>query len=167
MQNLRSICFVFVVTCLHTSVHAQNFMMSSVGMLTGSSSNSIAVNFKSNNNCIDVQSGIVAYIGAKSFGNFIVDCEIKKHFNCLGLKLYPNPARNSTTLKFIHPPTFSETFNISVWDTEGAMIFSRKETGYSIFSGVLLNLTNLSSGTYVLQVEAPEYMDAIKFIKVN
>jgi hypothetical protein len=167
MFYLRTISLVYFVICLQVSVHAQSFMMSSVGMLTGTSSNSIAVNFKSNTSCMNVQSGIVAYTGPKSFGDFMIDCEVKQHFNYLGLKLYPNPAKNSATLRFIHPPTFSETFNISVWDTKGGMIFSRKESGYNIFSGVLLNLTNLSSGNYVLQVEAAEFMDAIKFIKIN
>lgn len=167
MQRLPPICLILILPFLHLSVCAQGFMMSSAGMLPGTSSNSMPISFKSISNCINVESGIMTYASTKGFGVFLIDCEIKHHFNCMGLRLYPNPVKNTTTLKFMHPPAFSEIFKISVWDINGTMIFTRKESGYNIFSGVLLNLTNFSSGDYVLQVEGAAYLDAIKFIKIN
>ena len=142
-------------------------MMSSVGVLSGSSSNATSINFKSNANCIDVQTGIAVFKGTRSFGDFAVNCAITQQFNSLGIKLFPNPVRTSTKVKFINTPPLTETFNLSIWSTEGAMLFSKKETGYNIFQGVLIDLSSLASGTYVLKIESTQYVDAIKFIKAN
>ena len=150
-----------------TTSHAQQFMMSSVGILSGSASNATAINFKSNANCIDVQTGIAVFKGVRSFGDFAVNCEVTQQFNSLGIKLFPNPVRTTTKVKFINTPPLSDNFNLTVWNTEGAMLYSRKETGYTLFQGVLIDLSNLASGTYVIKIESTQYVDAIKFIKAN
>jgi hypothetical protein len=159
---LASISLLFSCT-----LKAQSFLMSSVGIMPGTSSNATAVNFRSNSVCIDVQSGIAVFNGARSFGEFAINCDIKQQFNSLGITMFPNPARTVTRVRFINTPPLSEVFSLSVWSTDGAMISSRKETGYSIFQSVLLDVSNLSSGTYVLKIESAEYVDALKFIKAN
>jgi hypothetical protein len=165
--KMKYTLFIIIGMLVSSITNAQQFMMSSVGILSGSSSNATSINFKSNATCIDVQSGIAVYKGTRSFGDFAVDCAITQQFNSLGIKLFPNPVRTSTKVKFINTPPLTETFSLSIWSTEGAMLFSKKETGYDIFQGVLIDLSNLASGSYVLKIESTKYMDAIKFIKAN
>lgn len=166
VKSKLGMCIVSILL-VSASVQAQSFLMSSVGMMSNTSSNATAVNFKSNATCIDVQSGIAVFSGTRGFGDFAVNCAIAQEFNTLGIKLFPNPARTTTKAKFINTPPLTETFSVSIWNTEGAMISTRKETGYSIYQGIMLDVSNLISGSYVLKVESTQFVDAIKFIKAN
>ena len=42
---------------------------------------------------------------------------------------------------------------------------ARKEAGVIIFQGVNLDLANLIEGTYILKIESPHFIDAVKFVK--
>jgi hypothetical protein len=61
----------------------------------------------------------------------------------------------------------NEVFNLTIWTTEGMLVRTQKETGYNLFQGLNMDLSGLIAGTYVLKIEAPAYMDAVKFIKTN
>ena len=61
----------------------------------------------------------------------------------------------------------TESFSLSIWTTEGALIRSQKETGYNLFQGLNIDLSGLTNGAYILKIESQNYMDAIKFIKAN
>ena len=143
------------------------FVMSSIGALPGTNSTISAMNFKSDAACLDVQTGVVVLKGERNVGAFAMNCEVTLKFNTLGVKLFPNPVRNATKVKFLNAPPLTETFNLSIWNTEGAMIATRKETGYNLFQGLTMDLSSLSAGTYVLKVESSNFVDAIKFIKAN
>lgn len=159
---------LLIMTLLFTrQAKAQAFMMSSIGSFAGTSSNIAAINFKSVANCIDVQSGIAVLKGERNDGQFAINCEVKMQFNTLGIKMYPNPVSNVTKVKFINTPPLTETFNLSVWTIEGAMVNTRKETGYNLFQGLTIDLGNLTGGSYVLKIESASFVDAIKFIKAN
>lgn len=162
-----SISLLILATLLTRQAAAQGFMMSSIGGFAGTSSNIAAINFKSTANCIDVQSGIAVLKGERNDGQFAINCEVKMQFNTLGIKLYPNPVINVTKVKFINTPPLTETFNLSVWTTEGAMVNTRKESGYNLFQGLTIDLGNLTAGSYVLKIESANFVDAIKFIKAN
>jgi hypothetical protein len=143
------------------------FMMSSVGNLINTSNQSPAIQFKSMANCIDVQNGLIIINGERANGQFAINCEVDIKFNSLGIKLYPNPAVNRTKLQVGNTPTPTEIFSICIWSPEGQLISTRKETGYSLMQGLNIDVSALSYGTYILRVESPKSMDALKFIKAN
>jgi hypothetical protein len=87
--------------------------------------------------------------------------------NTLGVKLFPNPVNSVTKVKITNVPPLNETFNLSIWTTEGAMISTSKETGYNLFQGMTMDLSRLVAGSYVLKIESNNFIDAIKFIKAN
>ena len=60
-----------------------------------------------------------------------------------------------------------KNFNITIWNTEGELVKSMKESGYNIFQGLLIDFSTLSPGGYILKIESPEYIEALKFIKTN
>jgi hypothetical protein len=143
------------------------FTMSSVGIISNTKSNSTAISFTSNAACIDVQTGIAVLSGTRANGQFVVNCNVPLKFNTLGIKLFPNPVIGSTKVKFLNTPPLTENFSLTVWTMEGAMAISRKESGYNIFQGVIIDMSKLIAGTYIIKIESDNYVDAIKFIKAN
>jgi len=155
------------ILCSVQTNYAQQLTMSSIGILENTSSLSAAINFKSNANCIEVQSGIAVFNGFKGYGEFIVNCSVKQQFNILGVKIFPNPVITSSKIKFTNTPSLTTNFSITIWNTEGELIKSRKESGYTIFQGLLIDFSTLSPGGYILKIESPEYIEALKFIKTD
>ena len=159
--------FIFSFTILIAKAQMGLFVMSSVGSYPGTASNGLAIQFNSIAKCIDVQTGIAVLNGARGNGQFAINCEVTMKFNSLGIKMFPNPVNNSTKVKLNNTPPLNEVFNLTIWTTEGMLIKTQKETGYNLFQGLNIDLSGLIAGTYVLKIEAPAYMDAIKFIKTN
>ena len=147
--------------------HAQQLTMSSMGMLNNTTNLSAAMNFKSNSNCIDVQSGIANYTTQLTYGEFSINCKIDQKINTLGLKLYPNPVKASAQLKFNNRVPVNEVFNITICNAEGLVLRNLNANGYALYQGYHLNLTDLTSGTYILKIESPQFIEALKFIKIN
>ena len=150
-----------------SNAQAAAFVMSSVGTMANTASSGTAINFKSSATCIDVQSGVAVLSGVRGNGQFAINCEVTMQFNTLGIKLYPNPVSSNTKVKFVNTPPLTEIFNLSIWTAEGALLTTRKETGYNLFQGMTLDLGGLNSGSYVLKIESTQFVDALKFIKAN
>jgi hypothetical protein len=161
------ILMVGLFCLLQSNAQTPVFVMSSIRNMTGSTSSVSAINFKSTAACLDVQNGVAVLKGNRNTGEFALNCEVTMKFNTLGIKLYPNPVNKATNVKFINTPPLTETFNLSVWSTDGAIISTRKETGYNLFQGLTMDLGGLTPGSYVLKIESSNFVDAIKFIKAN
>ncbi len=165
--------FTSIVTLTLTfpeNIKAQSsaiFMMSSIGNLAGSSTTGMAFQFNSSGTCVKIQNGVAILNGVRGNGPFAVNCEVNFKINNLGLKIYPNPVKNVTKVKFINTPPLAEYFNLTIWTTDGVLILTRKESGYDLFKGLNIDMSNLISGSYVLKVGTSEYVDALKFIKAD
>jgi hypothetical protein len=164
-MKVKLVIFITILFS-YSKLNAQ-FVMSSVGIISGTSSTVSAINFKSVAACIDVQSGIAVLKGERANGDFAYSCEVAMKFNSLGIKLFPNPVNSATKVKFVNTPPLNEVFNLQIFNTDGQFISSKKETGYNLFQGIILDLANLNAGTYVLRIESSSFVDAIKFIKAN
>ena len=169
ISSMRKFLITLIFSFIMLFVKAQTglFVMSSVGAMAGTSSNGLAINFNSIAACIDVQTGVAVLNGARGNGQFAINCEVTMKFNTLGIKMFPNPVNNATKVKLNNTPPLTETFNLTIWTTEGLLIKTQKETGYNLFQGLNMDLSALVAGTYILKVESVGYMDAIKFIKTN
>lgn len=157
-------CKLFYIV---TSAQTGHFIMSSVGVLPGTESNGMAIQFNSITKCIDVQSGLAVLNAPRGNGQFAMNCEVTMKVNSLGVRLFPNPVNHFSKIKLNNTPPLTETFSLSIWTTEGALIRSQKETGYNLFQGLNIDLSGLTNGAYILKIESQNYMDAIKFIKAN
>lgn len=168
-SSMRKFLITLIFSFIMLFVKAQTglFVMSSVGAMAGTSSNGLAINFNSIAACIDVQTGVAVLNGARGNGQFAINCEVTMKFNTLGIKMFPNPVNNATKVKLNNTPPLTETYNLTIWTTEGLLIKTQKETGYNLFQGLNMDLSALVAGTYILKVESVGYMDAIKFIKTN
>ena len=164
-MSRKYILLLFIV--LKCSMAEAQIVMSSIGMMGNTSSTINALNFKSSTTCIDVQSGVAVLNGKRGNGQFAMNCEVTMKINSLGVRLFPNPVNHNTKIKLNNTPPLTETFSLSIWTTEGALIRSQKETGYNLFQGLNIDLSGLTNGAYILKIESQKYMDAIKFIKAN
>ena len=145
----------------------QGVVISSIGNFGGTSSSISAIQFKSISTCIDVESGMAVLTGKRAAGEFAINCEVSLRYNTLGVRMFPNPVQAQAKVKATNTPPLNETFNLTVWTADGVLINSRKETGYNLFQGLTIDLSNLKSGTYVLKIDAPKFVDVVKFIKAG
>ena len=169
LQNIV-IANLIVLAMMPIMLEAQssaNFMMSSMGSIPGASNTGMAIQFNSIATCLNVQNGVAVLNGVRGSGQFAINCEVTLKINSLGIKLYPNPVNITTRVKFTNTPPLAETFNLSVWTTDGILLSTRKESGYNLFQGINLDVSALGSGSYVLKIESQNYVDALKFIKAN
>jgi hypothetical protein len=169
IKTLHFIIFGCIISqfMVNNTANAQSFLISSVGVIAGSSNNATALQFTSNANCINVQSGIAVFNGIRNSGVFELNCTVTQEFNKLGVKMFPNPTRSVSKVKLMNLPPLKDQFTVSVMTTGGIVLSNQTETGASLFQGILLNVSSLVSGSYILKVESSNYADAIKFIKAN
>jgi hypothetical protein len=164
----KAFLFISLFVCyFQTQAQTSQFMMSTFGALPGTASNGSAIQFNSITACIDVQTGIAVMNGPRGNGQFAINCEVTMKINSLGVRLFPNPVNHFAKIKLNNTPPLAENFNLSIWTAEGMLIRTQKETGYNLFQGLTIDLSGLTNGTYILKIESPAYVDAIKFIKAN
>jgi hypothetical protein len=168
LMIFRILLFITMMTCF-MQVNAQRpiFMMSSIKSMDGSSSNVSAINFKSTGACLDVRNGVAVLKGERNKGEFTINCKVTMSRNNLGIKLYPNPVTNAANIKFVNAPPLTEVFSLSIWNAQGVMISNKKETGYNLFHGLPMDLSGLTTGSYILKIESSSFVDAVEFIKAN
>lgn len=169
-MKIYSLRYVFFIIILFFSspLTAQlktSYLISSIKLKSVINNNISPFQFKSTSNCIDVQTGINVMHTNNGNEDFVINCAVKINFNTLGLKFYPNPVVNNAKVKFIGIPPLKDIYNLTIYSTTGALIQSRKETGYSLFQGLVLNLSTLPMGTYFIQIESIYTLDLVKFIK--
>lgn len=169
-MKIYSLRYAFIIVILFTAsfLKAQlktSYLISSIRLKSTIENNISPFQFKSTSNCIDVQTGINVLNTNNGKEDFVINCAINLNLNTLGLKFYPNPVVNNAKVKFIGTPTLKDLFNITIYSTTGELILSRKESGYTIYQGLVLNLSPLLAGTYFIQIESLYTLDLVKFIK--
>ncbi len=167
MKVKFGLLIIYLFCLVQLNAQSPVFVMSSIGNIGGTTSSISALNFKSTAACLDVQNGVAVLKGNRNTGEFALNCEVTMKFNSLGIKLFPNPVNSATNVKFVNAPPLNEIFNLSIWSTDGAIINTKKETGYNLFQGLIMDLSGLTPGSYVLKIESNNFVDAIKFIKAN
>ena len=165
-KNKIIVLFIGMFACT-VSFAQQGVVVSSIGNFAGTTSSISAIQFKSISTCIDVQSGMAVLTGKRATGDFAINCEVSLKYNSLGVRMFPNPVQAQAKVKATNTPPLNETFNLTVWSADGVLLSSRKETGYNLFQGLTIDLSNLKSGTYVLKIDAPKFVDVVKFIKAG
>lgn len=141
--------------------------VSSIGSIGGSVANVSAINFNSIATCIDIKSGITVLTGKRASGEFAINCEVSMQYNSLGVKMFPNPVQAQAKVKATQTPPLNETFNLTIINANGAVLNTRKETGYNLFQGLTIDLSSLPAGTYVLKIDSKKFVDIVKFIKAG
>ena len=160
---------LLVMASVQSKSQSPAFLVSSVGPATGGNVNTIAnssvINLNSISNCIDVKSGLIVLNGLRNSGTFAMSCEVNLQINQLGIKMYPNPVETTTKVKLSKSFLVDQYFNVSILTTDGVLVKNSKELGSTLLQGIIMDLSFLNGGTYVLKVESQNYIDVVKFIK--
>ena len=143
------------------------FVMSSVGSIQNFSNNSMPVTFSSNIACLNIQNGTSILISENGNGSFEMNCKIAVKFNSLGMQLFPNQVSTESKIKLLNTPPTNESFVITVWGADGFKLIVEKTSGIEMKVGKTIDFSKLTPGTYVVQVESSNFLDALKFIKAK
>jgi hypothetical protein len=143
------------------------FVMSSVGSIPNASNNSMPLTFTSSIACLNIQNGTTVLTGERGTGFFDVNCNTAIKLNTLGIQILPNPVNSISKLKLLNKPPQTENFTISIWSANGIRLINLKATGIELFQGKNIDFSGLTYGTYIIQVETANYLDALKFIKAQ
>ena len=166
--RFRCSLMVLIMVCTMNLVSAQSsfMVMSCMGVLPNGANMAPAFSFTSSSKtCLEVETGIAVFSSDNLSDNFSTNCKVDIQFNTLGLKLYPNPVTINTKLKFTSTPKSDEVFKISIYNAQGTLIQSIKETGANILYGISFDFNSLPHGLFILEVASSTYFDSVKFIK--
>jgi len=143
------------------------YILSSIGTIQNVSNNSMPIIFASNTNCLQVNNGTSLFVGKVSDGNFNPNCEVNYKFNTLGIQIYPNPVNDYAKIQLTKNVPLADEFFISVWSIDGYQVSKIKSTGFELRGGRTLDLNNIGSGSYIVQIESSNSFDTLKFIKIK
>ena len=149
---------MFVLGCINS--HAQLFRMSATSYVSELSSSSSFIQY-AGVNCVTIQTGLYSGTVGK-FNLFVIDCEF--NYKRIRIKFYPNPVINNAKLQLINTD-LNDKYQINIYDILGLKISTINEYGYNLNNGVLLNLNDLPTNTYILEVSSKSFRDVIKFVK--
>ncbi|MEN9696646.1 MAG: hypothetical protein RLZ56_67 [Bacteroidota bacterium] len=164
------ILFILSILCLvHASTKAQSnhFTMSSVGFMGNIATNSETIQFNRTKNCLFVENGLSLANLQKTGNKFVMGCPTGLQFNTLGLKFYPNPVYTNAHLRLQNKPPINSLFTLSIWTIDGHIVNSSKIASNELVYGTILQLSYLEAGSYILKLETNQFVDAIKFVKLN
>ena len=139
--------------------------MSLVAHIDNTASYGSIINSSSKSGCIEVETGLYASSDG-SYGEFSADCSFE--FQTLKIKLFPNPAKDYTNLQIVHPYTPKDiTYEITGYDLLGHQLFNLKKSEQSLYDGVKIDLSSLSSGAFFIKVASWNFNKTFKVIKVQ
>lgn len=132
------------------NIYNYQILSSSIAISTGISG--IPVSYDANDNLI---STIVPDVGAFEYNNTLsIQTESKKSFF-----IYPNPTDNKLTIR-----TKLGLGIVSVFDINGRLLASKKFSNQQLLE-YQFDISNLSNGIYLLEVQLVNSKRVIKFIR--
>ena len=176
-MKLNKLLFLFIfigLTATYNTSVAQINMVYSIGCVGNTNaktpvySGAVAIDGKA---CFNLANGVNTYEQGKS-GLFTNNCEvipsvIERNIIKLNLRVFPNPVVTTVTVKSLDVLQVSEALLVTVYDISGQLVKTTKTNFYELGKGVVMNLTGLANGVYVLRVASPTASAEFKLIKVD
>lgn len=164
MKNILIILFFFLAIC---NVNGQLNLTYSMGIV---SSNNISTNTNpisfSGNKCLQLNTGLSTFIPTVS-GAYNDNCAVDIEFKKLGVKISPNPMNDYTIIKLSAPIPGVSHLRVSILNTTGEVL-DGKDIAQDLFlyGGYKLNVTNLNTGLYYLNISANKFFESFKLFKL-
>ncbi len=88
-------------------------------------------------------------------------------FNKIKLKLAlaPNPVNTYTIVRAYGKVPNDTKFNVMIFNNTGQPVYATEATQQQISTGFKMNLANLATGIYFVQVSSSSVLETIKFLK--
>jgi hypothetical protein len=115
--------------------------------------------------CLQLHTGLYLYYAQKNTGLFAVDCWAQDSIKPLQFLFYPNPVFSQATL-FVSLWLPNQSVQVLIVDALGRTIRKQIISLASLYSGQVVELSQLSSGVYFLVISNETLKKVIKFIKM-
>lgn len=164
MKTLTTILFAFICICAKSQINI-SYSLGSIGgnMKTSTYSNPILINGE---NCIKVTNSISKFSPSNK-GDFYSTCSVNIDFNkiLIQLSLAPNPVNTYTVIKANGKVPNDTKFKVMIFNNTGQPVYATETTQQQLLTGFKLNLANIVTGIYFVQVSSSSVLETIKFLK--
>ena len=164
MKTLTTILFAFICICAKSQINI-SYSLGSIGgnMKTSTYSNPILINGE---NCIKVTNSISKFSPSNK-GDFYSTCSVNLDFSKISiqLSLAPNPVNTYTIIKANGKVPNDTKFKVMIFNNTGQPVYATETTQPLLLSGLKMNLANLVTGIYFVQVSSSSVLETIKFLK--
>ena len=132
-----------------------------VGLNVSTSSNPLLLN---TTNCLQVSNGVSKYLATKS-GDFINNCLVNINYTKFNIQISPNPFINDVNIKFKAKLDYNNQFKISIFNNYGILQKMYNVSQDQLLVGFKIQLVELTSGIYFLQIQSPKVNEIYKIMK--
>jgi hypothetical protein len=164
VKTLTTILFAFICICAKSQINI-SYSLGSIGgnMKTSTYSNPILINGE---NCIKVTNSISKFSPSNK-GDFYSTCSVNLDFSKISiqLSLAPNPVNTYTIIKANGKVPNDTKFKVMIFNNTGQPVYATETTQPLLLSGLKMNLANLVTGIYFVQVSSSSVLETIKFLK--
>lgn len=145
---------------------AQMSMAYSFGVLGSdlSVSNSSSPLTMNMNNCIQISNGIAKFSSVNN-GSFVNTCVVDLNYSKLSIQLFPNPFIDAVNITFKNKIDKDNHFKIAVYNNIGQLVKIENVYQDLFYTGYRLVMSNLTTGTYFLQINSSKVNEMFKIIK--
>ena len=114
--------------------------------------------------CINVSNTISKFLGSNK-GEFFNKCVVDIDFVKVSINIYPNPVINYVGIKFLNKLQSTDKFKLTVFNNIGQPVLLNDASQDHLLIGYKLDVSNLASGYYYLQIASPSILQTFKFLK--
>jgi Secretion system C-terminal sorting domain len=115
--------------------------------------------------CLQLHTGLSLFYAKKSTGLFTVDCTSQDSIQPIRFLFYPNPVFSQATLS-VSLWLSNQSVQLRIVDALGRTVRKQVISSASLYNGQVLELSQLSSGVYFLEISHASLQKIIKFIKM-
>ncbi len=124
-------------------------------------SNPLNVN---NNNCLQISNGISKYL-TNSTGTFVNDCVVNLNYTKISIQVGPNPFTNMINVLFKSKISNDKFLKVSIYNNMGQLVRMNNVLQNIFYTGYNMQLNDLPSGYYYLQINSSNVNEIFKILK--
>lgn len=156
---------VIASTTTFCKAQSMSFQINSIASTSNMTVSSLSFQVAANANCLFVANGLAMYKPIKSTAAFQLGCTLPMVFDRYGVKINPQPIGNNPRIHLIQPTIPNTIFSVRWYNVSGRMVLETTTNGLTLSTGMTMNTSRLSAGTYIVQVLSARSIDLLQVIK--
>jgi hypothetical protein len=117
-----------------------------------------------NNNCLQISNGISKYF-TNSNGTFVNDCVVNLNYTKISIQVGPNPFTNMINVLFKSKISNDKFLKVSIYNNIGQLVRMNNVLQNIFYTGYNMQLNDLPSGYYYLQINSSNVNEIFKILK--
>jgi len=148
------------------AITAQIRISYSIGGIGGNMNTSTYSNplLISGENCFNVSNSINKFWASKT-GDFYTNCVVDIDYIKFSIKINPNPVNDFAVVKFLNKLQSENRLRLTIFTYVGQPVKAVDVTQDQLLAGFKLDMSNLSSGYYFIQVSSSSLLQTFKILK--